>query len=264
MGKKNKKKSGIAGSKENFLKKIVIAKIDEDLSRKPWSAVKGQIKNVRAVWNSDKYKDFGIERLVRLFLVSIQFFFPGLYIREISGRVNTLTRKVCNEIYVIIKISLYLLALFVFPAPLWFSYLCLYLMVETIFYLLGLFFLEPEYKGAASYKRNLLMALVNFVEITLGFAVIYYCSFKESINELKTPIDAIYFSFVSATTTGYGDMYPKTEWSKLFCVFQNIVFFLFAVFIIAIYISNLNKNGFLNKDEKDQSKIDKKEGKKKD
>jgi len=237
----------------NYLKKIFFGKIDGQLYGRPKSAVRVQIKNIQAVWNSEKYNDFGIERFLRLFLVSIQFIFPGLYIRELSGKVNTLTRKVCNEIYVILKISLYLLALYVFPIFSWFSYLCIYLMAETMCYLLGLLFLETEYKKPASYKRNLLMALVNFGEITLGFATIYYCSFKESIKLLSTPTDAVYFSFISATTTGFGDMVPITGISKIVCVCQNIVSFLFAVFIIGIFISNLNKNGYLN-DKTDKSK----------
>jgi len=235
-----------------FLKKIIIAKFDK-LSDKPKSAIAVQKKNIKTVWNSKKYNDFGIERILRIFLVSIQFVFPSLYIREISGRFNTLCRKLCNEIYVIVKISFYILALFVFSFPHWVSYICLYLIAETICYLLGLFFLGTEYKKPASYIRNLLMALVNFVEITLGFAVIYYCSFKESFKESLTAVDAFYFSFISATTTGFGDIHPISDWSKIVCVFQNIVSFLLTVFIIAIYISNLNKKGFLN-DKEDQSK----------
>ncbi len=241
----------------NFFKKIFIGNIDNVLSQKPNSAIKVQIKNIKTVWNSEKYKDFGMERLLRLFLIIIQFIFPGLYIRTISGRTNALTRKIWNEIYVFLKILLYLLFLFFFPIHCWYSYVCFYLMVETICYLLGLIFLDTEYRTAASYRRNLLMALVNFVEITLGFAAIYYCSFKESIKELSTSVDAIYFSFVSATTTGFGDMVPTTAWAKIICVFQTFVSFLFAVFIIGIYISNLNKKGFLNND-KTQPKEEKK------
>ena len=237
----------------NFFKKIFVGNSGVIIDKKPKSAIKAQTENIKDVWNSKKYKDFGIERVLRLFLVCIQFLFPGLYIRYISGKRNTLTRKVCNEIYVLSKILLYLLFLFVFRTHSWYSYVCVYLMSETLCYLLGMIFLNTEYKKAASSRRNLLMTIVNFVEITLGFAAIYYCTFKESIFKLETSFDAIYFSFISATTIGYGEMYPKAGLSKFVCVSQSFVSFLFTVFIITIFLSNLNNSGFLN-DAENQSK----------
>lgn len=230
----------------NFFEKLFIGTSDTILKSKPNSAIKVQIKNIRTVWNSRKYEDFGIERLLRLFLVCVQFIFPGLYIREISGRKSALTRKIWNEIYVSTKILFYILALFVLPKTSWFCYISAYLMAETFCYLLGLIFLEPEYKKPASYKRNLLMAIINFMEVTLGFATIYYCTIADSIRNLHTSTDAIYFSFITATTIGYGEMHPLNGLSKLICTSQSIVSFLFAVFIISIFLSNLSKNGFLN------------------
>ena len=146
----------------NFFEKIIVGKSLERLDKKPKSAIIIQAENIKDVWNSKKYKDFGIERVLRLFLVCIQFLFPGLYIRCLSGMRNTLTRKVCNEIYVLAKITLYLFFLFVFQPHSWYSLVCVYLISETFCYLLGLIFLDAEYKKAASYRRNLLMTIINF------------------------------------------------------------------------------------------------------
>ena len=98
------------------------------------------------------------------------------------------------------------------------------------------------------------MAIMNFLEVTLGFATIYYCTIADSIRNLHTSIDAIYFSFITATTIGYGEMYPLNGLSKFICTSQSIVSFLFAVFIISIFLSNLSKNGFLNDGKKQQKK----------
>ena len=247
---------------KKFFKKIFIAKSDPTLEQKPNSAIKTQIENIKNVWYSKKYKDFGVERVLRLFLVCIQFLFPGLYIRNLAGWKNTLTRKLCNEIYVMAKIILYILFLFVFYAYSWCGFVCVYLISETLCYLLGLIFLNTEYNKPASYRRNLLLTIINFVEITLGFAAIYYCSFKQSIHVsdhclehgLETSFDAIYFSFISATTVGYGDMVPTTRWSKIVCLSQSFVSFLFTVFIINIFLSNMNNSGFLNDSKKNNTK----------
>lgn len=94
------------------------------------------------------------------------------------------------------------------------------------------------------------MVIVNYIEISLGFAAIYYCAFKDAIYGLESSIDAIYFSFISATTIGYGDMRPITNLAKFTCVVQSVISFLFTVFIIGIFLSNFDKLGYINNNNK--------------
>ncbi len=234
----------------NFLEKLIFGNKPDALMRKPRRAIYAQMYNVKLVWNCSKYEDFGIERLFRLFLVCAQFVLPGLYIREISGRCSVLARKISVEIYVIVKILLYLLILFCFQPKVWWSWISIYLIIDTVLYLLGLIFLNTEYRKPASYKRNLLMTFINYVEIILGFATIYYSAFKDYIFNLQSSIDAIYFSFISATTIGYGDMYPLSNLAKFACIIQSFLSFLFAVFFIGVFLANFDKSGYINNSNK--------------
>ena len=149
---------------------------------------------------------------------------------------------------------LYFLLLFCLDSQPWYAFVCIYLISETFIYLLGLIFLSEEYRKPVSYKRNVLMTIINFIEITLGFAVIYYCTLNNDIYKLTTNIDAIYYSFVTATTLGYGDMYPITDLAKITCLIQSIISFLFTIFIIGRFISNFDKVGYINKKKSNKGK----------
>ena len=155
-----------------FIEKLIYGNRHTELKGKPQRTIYAQIEHIKSVWDCKKYEDFGIERLFRLVLVCTQFIFPGLYIRDVSGRYNVLTRKLWVEGYVIAKVILYLIILFYLSPKIWYCWVIIYLLIETFMYLLGLIFLNTEYRQPASYKRNLLMVIVNYIEITL---ISFFC-----------------------------------------------------------------------------------------
>ena len=77
----------------------------------------------------------------------------------------------------------------------------------------------------------LLMVLI------VGFAGIY-CSLESGAlhKEPKNTTDAIYFSFVTITTLGYGEIYPLLEYPKRIVIFQLIsgTLLLFGIFPLLI------------------------------
>ena len=68
---------------------------------------------------------------------------------------------------------------------------------------------------------------------TLGVGTIVF----RSIENWRW-IDSFYFSAVSLTTVGYGDITPKSDTGKLFAVFYLFI----GIGIIAALINNLVKN----------------------
>ena len=215
------------------------------------SAVKQQIENLKKIWHSENYQDFGIERIFRLFATLLQFIFPGFWVRHLAGKCGFLIRKIGVEIYLFFKIFLYIKLLMKNDIDFFWVAICCFLIFETIMYLFGLIFMNTEYSTPASYKRNTLLMIFNFIEISLAFACIYKY-FKEGFvigNEIgiKNVCDAVYFSFVNATSVGFGDIVPITMVTKVFATIQGLLSFLFSMILLGFFVSNINAGGFLHK-----------------
>lgn len=194
------------------------------------SGYQSQIKKIVEVWEGKNDDDFGLLRLFRLLLVSLLMFFPGVLIDEIFKTKSYLTKKLVIEAYVVFKI---LFPLFVLKFG-WFSndlafYGCIYLLIETYIYLFGKIFIVNQHQQSSN-MRTLLLLTLNFLESGLTFAIIYLSGNYLNVN-LVNALDAIYYSFVTSATIGYGDFYPVTDIGKkiviiqIFCSVSFIVLF---------------------------------------
>ena len=81
--------------------------------------------------------------------------------------------------------------------------------------------------------RSILLTLLNLVNVALAFAVLYACqaySFKAHPLTFGT---AIYFSVVTITTVGYGDIVPVHHWAKITVVAELAV----GLYLLAAVLS---------------------------
>ncbi len=91
----------------SFTKKLVMGSVKDRKQLKP--ALNKHWYNTQRIWRNIHYKDFGIERFIRLFLAFSLFLFPGLYVKHFSGKFGLIPRKLSVELYVIFKFLLPLL-----------------------------------------------------------------------------------------------------------------------------------------------------------
>lgn len=231
---------------KKLLLKLIFGK---DKATKPLiPAIKNQCKNIKRIWNNDTYSDFGIERIFRLFLASIQFGFPGLYIRHLSGLYGFKYRKLIVELWVIIKLLIPIVLLWSssYRHPLAF-YLTVYLLIETILYLFSLIFLSDTYARPVSGKRSILALIMNYIEISLDFSVIYgYLAsvLPDFFNGHQTTNALIYFSFVTSATVGYGDICVKNDIGRWIVVTQIVTSFVFVVLFFNFFSINSKENSY--------------------
>ncbi len=176
-------------------------------------------KKIQHVWNTSKYYDFGIQRIFRLFLVISKLFFPGIYIDYLFRNSSYQTQKVAGEAFVLFKtIMPFFMLYFQLWHHGWLYIINMYLLVETYLYIFYKIFV-PEHNNQVTHKRSLLLLFLNFFEVIGSFGVIYAAG-----NFLNKPVsnwvDALYFSFVTGATVGYGDLHPMSSHGKQLVMLQ--------------------------------------------
>ncbi len=194
---------------------------------------------MKRIWNNEKHHDIGFEKILRLILVSIQIIFPGLHLRNIFGKFGVVKRNVAIEFYVLLKTGLPVLflisGLYKYRITVLISS---YLLLETICYVASLIFVSDMFVKPRSYRRNILMLFFNYMEISLSFAVIYAGLHLLGDRPLAV-MDYIYFSIVTSTTIGYGDLHPVSHLGQLMVCIQAVMVVAFIVLFLNFFGSKV-------------------------
>jgi voltage-gated potassium channel len=191
---------------KHFLRKLLLGRLTKD--DKPLlkvNPIRKRIINIQSIWNNDHQEDNGIEKIFRLFLSISQLIFPGVYIKYIFSRKNYEYQDIAMDSYIILKL---LFPIYILKNNLQdqniLIYIMVYVLLETILYIPTLIFASDMLSRPKSYKRSMLLLLLNYLEIVFAFAVLY--TLGDNMNKPFIHwFDAVYFSIITANSVGYGD-----------------------------------------------------------
>lgn len=139
------------------------------------------------------------------------------------------------DIYVLVKLGVLIFLLRGYPTVQreWLQTLIAgivwYIIVDTLNYVLCVVFVDMHEKGwlPVSYSGSLILLIVNYVQIVIGFAVLYLYTeaigYADSEIAISTPLEGFYFSTVTITTVGYGDMRPICSGGKWLVSVETLV-----------------------------------------
>ena len=111
--------------------------------------------------------------------------------------------------------------------------LALLMLLDILIYHTSVAFVSRQ---PANLLRSAILALLSFAQIPVAFAVAYSCS-ATCFNVTLTWDRAIYFSVVTATTVGYGDIVPKPDAG--FVRFTVIVEIITSVAFLGVILARL-------------------------
>jgi Ion channel len=234
---------------KHFFRKLLLGKpISYALPTE--SAIEKRLKNIKAIWNNEQHDDIGIEKILRLFLAFSQFFFLGTYIKQIFGKKGIAHQDLSVDAFVLLKV---ILPIFVLKNNLQHNstlfWILIWFVTETMMYIPTLIFASDIFSRPRSYRRSMLLLFFNYLEIVFVFAVIY-----STENYLNKPFehwfDAIYFSFITSATIGYGDFYPVTPIGKFLVSCQSLFFLVFVVLFLNFFTNKVENKGYFDHNNK--------------
>ena len=218
------------------IRKLVFGKSEHNLVIKH-SVLWQQKQNLLKVWENESHNDIGLERIFRLFLIGVQFFFPGIYIRNIISKWGLTYKNLAIECYVLAKLVYPLFILYFHQShQIVFLSLSFYFLVETSTYIASLVFTPDIFYESRSVNRTILLLFLNYIEISFQFALLY-SGFQMLTPNAVTGIDFIYFSFVTSASIGFGDIYPVTQAGKLLVCAQSFLLLIFVVLFFNYFSS---------------------------
>lgn len=233
----------------DFFRKLLIGKVSKT-SKKELNPIRKVFLNIRSVWNNDHEDDNGLEKIFRLFLTASQMLFPGIYIKYFASKIGNEYKDITMDFYILAKVIFPLLILKNnWQTNDYMVFAVIYLLLETVLYIPTLIFASDLFARPRSYKRSMLLLFLNYFETVFSFAVLYRTG-----NYLNQPLthwfDAVYHSFVTASTIGYGDYYPVTIEGKCLAIMQVLQFLLFIVLFLNFFTSKIKTKGYFQ-DEKE-------------
>jgi hypothetical protein len=228
-----------------FLSKLLLGKVTRNVQTK-FNPIQKCLNNVKAIWNNDHQDDNGLEKIIRLILSSSQLLFPGIYIKYFANKKGSEYQDLALDFYILLKVAFPIIIL----VNHWFNYhwiivVLSYVLLETVLYIPTLIFASDSFTKPRSYKRSMLLLFFNYLEIVGAFAVFY-----SSGNFLNKPLnswyDAVYFSIVTSSSIGYGDLYPVTVEGKVLVCLQAMLFLTFVVLFLNFFSTKIKAKGYFD------------------
>jgi len=148
------------------------------------------------------------------------------------------------DIYKCISLIGLVVLLLYFPTTTVALVITIYLLSDMYVVTLGVILVDrydPEHT-IRSPERSAVLLFLGYLEVIIGFAILYLYSnsLVFNLNENHQPVtlakDALYFSTVTITTLGYGDILPISDIGKNLVIIETLVGISLIVYALAIFV----------------------------
>jgi len=86
--------------------------------------------------------------------------------------------------------------------------------------------------------KRLQFLVLSYFEVAMQFGILFFCLpngfFSQDFSSI---IEALYFSAMTITTVGYGDIVPRKPLSQLACMYEVAIGFVLLIFALGSYLT---------------------------
>lgn len=189
-----------------------------------------------------KYRLSVLEKLVMCSLVFVRSLSLNIWIKR-PGQPKE-QRTQLSEWYVLIWFALLISFLFL-PAIAVIPLLTAYRLIEGFNYRLCIIFVD-RYRSdwsLRSLNRSLMLLLINYCEMVVGFAVLYLYTGSVLLDKtqtlIATPWNALYFSVVTITTLGDGRFAPASTIGEILVCAEAAMGLVFLALVVSMFIGGI-------------------------
>lgn len=152
---------------------------------------------------------------------------------KIAG--EKLSNHDCAEIYLVTRFLFALALATVLPKSLPLVIAVAIIQASSLIYLLRIVFPIGR-RNLKDPSRSLFFAFGHYIEIGLSMGYVYWC--YGTFNDPAITISkSVYFSFVTMTTIGYGDITPNSDLTRLLVTCHTIVGVFMLATVIGLFLS---------------------------
>ena len=140
-----------------------------------------------------------------------------------------------QDILVISSLIILLKLLFYYSVniPYWILVLIFWRLAEILVYQLSIIFLDNVNRiKTVDFNRSIVLFLVNFFEVISIYAILYLKS-----GVVEKPFEALYFSIITISTTGFGDITPIDRCGRILVFSEITIGILLLVVFFGIFIT---------------------------
>jgi len=140
------------------------------------------------------------------------------------------------ELYLAFRFILSIALITIIWKSTFFVALVAFIQITSLIYLLKIVF-PIEGRELTDPSRSLFFALCHYIEIGLSMAYVYWTLNPFGGEGDISRAQSVYFSFVTMTTIGFGDITPKTESAQLLVVAHGLVGIFMLATVIGLFLS---------------------------